>query len=257
MFLSQLMIDVGDNPDRPRPGRLWLRNIYHVHQRLSMAFPTPVQHNEDPNFLLPFDPNGFDHSRFLFRIDHGVQDQTQRAIIIVQSETKPDWEYAFHNFRQILLAVQTREYCPDFRAGDKLRFRILANPTQKDKSNISKETPDRLDSQGRPKIQYRRQPVALKDGQNINDALYDWFVRKGSQGGFTVSNCEVVNLGWVVGSKKNSGHNMRFRSVLLEGKLNVTDAAAFHSVMSVGIGSAKGFGFGLLSVVPLPTGEHP
>ena len=40
MYLSCLLIDVGDNPDRPRPGRLWLRNLYHVHQRLCMAFPS-------------------------------------------------------------------------------------------------------------------------------------------------------------------------------------------------------------------------
>ncbi len=40
MYLSSLLIDVGDNPDRPRPGRLWLRNLYHVHQRLCMAFPS-------------------------------------------------------------------------------------------------------------------------------------------------------------------------------------------------------------------------
>ena len=77
MYLSCLLVDVGVNPDRPRPGRLWLRNLYHVHQRLCMAFPSSAQKAEDPLFLKPFDPQGFQHvhgprnseQAFLFRID--------------------------------------------------------------------------------------------------------------------------------------------------------------------------------------------
>ncbi len=72
MYLSLLLIDVGNNPDRPRPGRLWLRNVYHVHQRLCMAFPTDQQRACDPGFLRPYAPDGFAPSRFLFRIDHAV-----------------------------------------------------------------------------------------------------------------------------------------------------------------------------------------
>jgi hypothetical protein len=53
MYLSHLMIEVGSDPDRPRPGRLWLRNMYHVHQRLCMAFLPPVskKNKDDPEFL--------------------------------------------------------------------------------------------------------------------------------------------------------------------------------------------------------------
>ena len=40
VYLSRLMIDIGNDPTRERPGRLWLRNLYHVHQRLCMAFPS-------------------------------------------------------------------------------------------------------------------------------------------------------------------------------------------------------------------------
>ena len=51
MFLSCLLIDIGDNPDRPRPGRIWLRNLYHVHQRLCMAFPSDPRKTDDRDFL--------------------------------------------------------------------------------------------------------------------------------------------------------------------------------------------------------------
>ncbi len=54
MYLSCLLVDVGENPDRPRPGRLWLRNLYHVHQRLCMAFPSGGKGPDDPHFLKPF-----------------------------------------------------------------------------------------------------------------------------------------------------------------------------------------------------------
>ena len=59
MYLSCLLINVGDNPDHPRPGRLWLRNLYHVHQRLCMAFPSASRKADDPDFLRPFKPEDF------------------------------------------------------------------------------------------------------------------------------------------------------------------------------------------------------
>ena len=95
MFLSCLLIDTGINPDRPRPGRMWLRNLYHVHQRLCMAFPSAPRISEDPEFLKPFKPEDFGKkqvhvkreadSGFLFRID---PEPDGRAVILVQSASK-------------------------------------------------------------------------------------------------------------------------------------------------------------------------
>jgi len=65
-------------------------------------------------------------------------------------------------------------------------------------------------------------------------------------------------LGWVYGYKPRYTPSMdqeaktfpmKFRSALLEGKLKVTDPDAVKSTVETGIGSAKGFGFGLLSVL--------
>ena len=82
MYLSMLLIDAGTAPDRPRPGRLWLWNLYRVHQRLCMALPSAVRKSDDPDFLRPFKPEDFGTSEpkqvhvarrtdagFLFRID--------------------------------------------------------------------------------------------------------------------------------------------------------------------------------------------
>ena len=54
MYLSQLVVNVGGNPNRLRPGLNWIRNPYRVHQRLAMAFPSPAQLAADPFFIEPF-----------------------------------------------------------------------------------------------------------------------------------------------------------------------------------------------------------
>ena len=109
MYQSLLMIELGRNPDRPRPGRLWLRNRYHVHQRLCMAFPSALRKSGDGEFLKPHVPEDFaagqvhverdKDSGFLFRIDILPN---ARAMIVVQSAVEPDW--IIHNARGILAA---------------------------------------------------------------------------------------------------------------------------------------------------------
>jgi len=79
MFLSTLLIDTGTNPDRERPGRKWLRNLYRVHQRLCMAFPSKERKCNDADMIKPFSPDDFGQGQihvqrntnagFLFRVD--------------------------------------------------------------------------------------------------------------------------------------------------------------------------------------------
>lgn len=138
MYLSCLLIDVGEDPDRPRPGRLWLRNRHRVHQRLCMGFPSQSRRSDDPDFLKPFDPADFGKpdgpprspdSGFLFRID---PQPGGRVVILVQSAVAPDWDYAFHNAKYLLAACpQVREFDPSFAKDQSLRFRLVVNPTRR------------------------------------------------------------------------------------------------------------------------------
>ena len=268
MYLSHLLIDVGSNPDRPRPGRRWLGNIYHVHQRLSMAFPTDQQRAADPHFLLPFDPAGFERPRFLFRVDNSIEDDCPRAIILVQSELKPDWDYAFHNARMFLAAEpETRECHPAFPAGGEFRFRIRVNLSKKRKKSEDgtdlQKPREGTDAKGRPRSQGKR--VALtwrsEEGQQPDEVIQEWFTSKAKRCGFSLRDFHMLYLGWVVGYRskarrenrgdEHSGRQMKFRSALLEGTLAVTDAPVFAQAIASGIGSAKAFGFGLLVIAPL------
>lgn len=245
MYLSSLMIDTGDNPDRPRPGRLWLRDIYRVHQRLSMAF-VPK-------------PKGT-RSSFLFRIDNRIQDNSSRAVILVQSQLEPDWRRAFENVNIFLAAApEVREYEPSFPPGQRLRFRIRMNLAKKaktapDRTNLTKPGVG-TDSFGRPKSQSKRLAVTWNGdkGQTPDGAIRQWFREKAQHAGFELdSEFNLVHLGWVTGFKPGPAEKdpLRFRSALLEGALTVLDEALFARTLASGFGSAKAFGFGLLSVTP-------
>lgn len=264
MYLSSLLIDMGENPDRPRPGRLWLRNVYHVHQRLCMAFPSAERKSEDEEFLKPYKPEDFPESRhracekkteqnreilrqvhaprgadtgFLFRID---PIPGGRAVILVQSALEPDWDYAFRNAGCLLAAPpEVKAFDPDYREGQRLRFRLLANPTRR----LSKNS---LGANG--------QPIDEKDvGKRVpvrNDQLLDWLVRRIEPFGTVDKDLATVQPGYVCFSKKQSGEGTRLRSVRYDGVLTVKNPERLRAAIVQGIGSGKGFGFGLLSIAP-------
>lgn len=256
MYLSRLLIDVGDNPDRPRPERLWLRNRYRVHQRLCMAFPSDPRKKRDPEFLEPYKEMDFPEQRhladkkkhevgydtlkqlhsprndaagFLFRVDSLPNG---RVIIIVQSAVKPDWDYAFHNVNY-LRAAEVEPFEPRFSNGQCLRFRLASNPTRR----LSGHSPDaRVESIG------KRVPVP-------NDQLIEWLHRRAESSGFIIKRDATTLQSGYIYMKKN-GDGQRLRSVLFDGLLRVTDADAFRQTLVRGIGSGKAFGFGLLTIAP-------
>ena len=150
MFHSYLVIDTGGNPDKPRPGRQWINNIYSVHQRLCMGFPSESKMNEDKLFLKPFIPDSFtkddsgfysdkleqplsnkekNRPDFLFRIDNQIYENQRTAVICIQSELEPNWNYAFQNAKLLLSdnfpISKAREYNPVFNIGEKYRFSFV------------------------------------------------------------------------------------------------------------------------------------
>jgi CRISPR system Cascade subunit CasE len=290
MYLSCLLIDTGDNPDRPRPGRLWLRNLYHVHQRLCMAFPSALRKKGDPEFLAPYAPDDFPeqryladkkktevdpevlkqvHSRrspeagFLFRID---PQPGGRALIVVQSAAEPNWDYAFHNARYLLAAPhELKPFEPCFTNGQRLRFRLAANPTRR----LSEHS---LERDGRPveeKWIGKRVPVPH---DQLLDWLAEWRFRQDGQdepSGFCIDRDRtMVQPGYMYFKKPKEGRQSRCQdhtdikgdgvgrslfSARYEGILEVTEPDKFCNTLLRGVGPGKAFGFGLLSVAPCRT----
>jgi CRISPR system Cascade subunit CasE len=190
---------------------------------------------------------------FLFRLDPLPATCPSRHAIVVQSAIEPDWEYAFHNAPEFLAAKpKVQPFNPSFAPGQRLRFRLRANPTKK-VGTASKV--NRLAGQKDP-----GQRLALLREE---DQLA-WLLAKGAAGGFripgawreTASGQRVPNFrvetapeGWVRCGK--DGHrDGRFLAVRFDGLLEVDDPERFQQTVAAGIGSAKGFGFGLLSLAP-------
>lgn len=241
MFLSCLLIDTGENPDRPRPGRLWLRNLYRVHQRLCMGFPSAARLAVDNPFLMPFAPEDFAEghvhvrresaSGFLYRVDPRPPG---RAVILVQSAVEPDWAYAFRNARHLLAAdPAVRPWNPSFGRDLRLRFRLRANTVRR--------LPSATPGQDGPRVPVPPTP----------DALREWLDRRADRAGFDVRSLDVVVPGYAfVNKTADPGGGLRLRSTLFEGVLLVRDAQPFNQALARGIGPAKAFGFGLLSIAP-------
>jgi CRISPR system Cascade subunit CasE len=81
------------------------------------------------------------------------------------------------------------------------------------------------------------------------DRLGEWLTRRAEPAGFRVVRLDTMQPGFVYANKtRDPGGGQRLRSVRYEGVLEVTDSAQFGKAVVRGIGSAKAFGFGLLSL---------
>ena len=241
MFLSLLQVNTGSDPDRPRPGRQWLRNVYHVHQRLCMGFPSAARKSDDPQFIKPFCPEDFGGDErkqvgvqrrvdagFLFRID---PQQGGRVAILVQSAIRPDWDYAFANASFLLSSPpQVSDFDPLAlcRNGAVWRFRLRTNPTKKREE--------------------KRHALRTKHEQE------DWLRRKAAASGFEILALTTLGDGSRVAFKTDydipepKEHRLSLFAVRFEGVLKVLNDESFLRSLCCGIGSAKGLGFGLLTL---------
>jgi CRISPR system Cascade subunit CasE len=264
MFLSRLKIEIGNSLHHP--GRLWLRNLYRVHQRLCMAFPSNERRKCDPDFLAPYaredfpeqrrlavkkkgevDANTLKHvhrprgteSGFLYRIDP----QPRGGVaILVQSAVEPDWDYALHNAQYLLAAPpEVKSFDPGFAKGERLRFRLAANPTKR----FSKNSREKDGEPVADRWVGKRVPVPTEQ-------LFEWLARRAETAGFSLEkNSITVQPGYIYWSKTLGGDGQRLRSVRYDGILAITDPKCFQETLVRGIGPGKAFGFGLLSVAPV------
>jgi len=196
---------------RSHIARTWLGNPYRVHQRLLMAFP-----NADPG-------------RVLFRIE----DEWAPPRIIVQSEAEAEWAAAFGDFAVLASPVQQKTLSIDVAAGDVLQFRLRANPTKR----LSAGCPGK-------KVDGARVGLFKEEDQRA------WMERKASSAGFELLFVEVRPLSTIV-SRKNPAKDRARQShlaVQFNGRLRVTDPRELEEAVRCGVGSAKAYGFGLLSL---------
>jgi CRISPR system Cascade subunit CasE len=164
-------------------------------------------------------PNGAS-SKVLFRVEDDPT--TKNPQVLVQSEMEPDWGPMLLETHYLLDKPDVKRYDPMIRNGQILRFRLLANPTKKHDN--------------------KRLGILNEDEQVI------WLDRKAKENGFCLAQVTTIPRGFSKGTRQ--GVKMTFYALQYEGVIKVTDADKFIVGLKNGIGSAKGFGFGLLSIAP-------
>jgi len=159
--------------------------------------------------------------RVLYRVDTNAQ--TGYPEILVQSTKVPDWVKLNVDSNFLISPIESKEFVTSFRNGQIFHYRLLANPTVK------------------------------RDGKRLglltDEEQIAWLNRKGGNGGFQVQQVRTVPHGFISGKRPEG--KMTFHGVRFEGILQVTDSGQFLKTLENGIGSGKGFGFGLLSLAPL------
>jgi CRISPR system Cascade subunit CasE len=198
MYLSKIFIPLQN-----------ARNPYNIHRVLWKLFPHRSGYNRD----------------FLFRVEK--QTKAFGTEIIMQSKEKPATE------KSGAMIIATREYHVNLRKGQRLRFRLRANPIK----TITDER-GRFNRKGKPKK--CRVPLIKEVDQKA------WFERK--VGGF--GSVEVLIIHREVPTYFRKDREQRagkIQTVLYDGIISINNPETFLDAQKMGIGPAKAFGCGLFS----------
>ena len=212
MYLSRLQLNSHsrlmwqDVVDRP----------YKLHQLVMKAFPYGVTRTE-ANVL------------------HRLEIDAGNAMLLVQSEVKPNWGYIHED---LLVSSSPFDLLPnpairemndlELEKGRILQFRLTANPTLKKA---------RRDKNGK-RLNSNRVPLKREEKQ------LTWLQDKGKLHGFIIPYVQISHAQQQTSKK----HNLTLFTVQFDGHLQITDASKFIHAIKTGIGPAKAFGCGLLSI---------
>jgi CRISPR system Cascade subunit CasE len=146
--------------------------------------------------------------------------------------------------------------------GVNLRFRLQANPTKRvGKSDV--KAADKFKPSPDAKIR-RRVELIGDENETVEEKQIKWLARKGEGAGFQIANVAIkaavqnavaVGQGKLQARRGDGSRPMTFGTVIFDGVLRVTDADKFRETLIKGIGSGKAYGFGLLSVAPVNSGD--
>jgi CRISPR system Cascade subunit CasE len=227
MYLTRAFLD-----PKSRDVRADVRNPESLHKTVMRGFPD----HAGPS------PRGA-HA-ILYRLD---RDRADRLVLLVQSRTKPmierwpagyvldmdgDLDLAFSNVGENPAVRSIEAERATLRPGRRFAFRLRANTTKK---IDTKTGPDGIRRHG------RRVPVR-GDEERLR-----WFARHAEAAGFAVEGGQV-RITEIAASGGRGGKSVTVGGALFEGVLVVRDVNRFIRALEAGIGPAKAYGFGLLSL---------
>ncbi len=187
-----------------------LSDRYQLHRTLMRAFPDILPEGE----------------RVLHRVETALRGG--QIVVLVQSHTSPDWAYLLEKPHYLQAPPEIKSIRYSLKEGAELHFRLRANPTIKTSSQRHPQKKTRV-------------PLVHEEKQRA------WLARKGEQHGFRILQQRISQPQTYRGRKHGSA-SIQIFTVQFDGVLQVTDAARFTEALAFGIGPAKSFGCGLLSV---------
>lgn len=172
--------------------------------------------------------------RILWRVDYFEN----KCYLLVLSTEKPDFTQISSAFGYPHATPQweTRDYSPlleRLQEGQIWRFRLRANPVR---SSFREKDPET----GRGKVFAH---VTLEQQRQ-------WALLKANTCGFTLKedDFDIVHTDWKRFYKKDNNHAVTLHIVTFEGVLTISDRERFTQSLIGGIGRAKAYGCGLLTI---------
>ena len=191
------------------------KNPYELHKALWQLFPDRPDENRN----------------FLFRVENIVKNQS--AQLLMQSVEKP-----VPGAKGELLAC--REIPLQLHEGQFLRFRLRANPIKTIK-DVEKGV---VEKKGKSFTRTARVPLIHEEQQQA------WLERK-FDGAALLQSLNIQKELVLNFRKHKEQRSGKIQTVLFDGVFQVLNPTALVAMMEQGIGPAKSFGCGMLSIAPV------
>ena len=220
MYISRVQLDV---QRRNTLRALTMPQILHGAVETSMGYGTS---------------NDKERRRVLWRVDY-VGD---KCYLLLVGEQQPDLRVLHEQFghSDSLYLGDSKPYTAlldQLQIGQRWQFRLRANPVR----NSSKEANNRT---GRGKV------YAVRKDQQL-----EWLRSRGDESGFRiqVGEFEIIHTEWKKFRKGLRGnHEVSICTITYEGLLTITDENKFRQMLVSGMGRAKAYGCGLMTIMRPP-----
>lgn len=231
MYLTRMPL----NAAREETRRL-IASPYRLHAAVEAAFPPDMAAADDGG-------------RVLWRLDRRTESPREFWLYIVSPE-KPDLTHVVEQAGWPLYERlwETRDYqalLDRIENGQRWEFRLKANPVRKVRQDKGRSPNERV--------------VGTIQGHVTVDQQLEWLRSRAESHGFELA-CDVNGAPAVVVSQRNreafrrGSDEVTLSTAMYDGMLAVVDADRMRATLCQGIGRAKGFGCGLLTVAPVRQG---
>ncbi|MGP3947191.1 type I-E CRISPR-associated protein Cas6/Cse3/CasE [Streptomyces sp. 7N604] len=202
--------------------------------------------------------------RTLWRLD---TDNPRRPVLFVLSQSKPDWTHMVESSGWPDADGEhaaVRDYTPllaRIALGREFAFRVTANPVQNTSTPVK---PSGVQAERAARGERR----SYRIGHRTAAQQLTWFLQRTPRWGFEVPPAPVdtyddkaaepardlrlVARNRLSFRKNDAGKPVILHTATFEGRLRITDTSLLTDALLTGIGPAKAYGCGLLTLAPLP-----